>query len=98
MIQPPASNFQHLAPRPGFGHDWRADNPIVVIFRDDAQWLICRGCRVAVGPRTLAPLPLLILFGSNFVREHRFCKPQADHLGMHEVFLELQPPPREPGE
>lgn len=88
-----------LAARAGFGHDWRADNPIAIIYRDDAQWLICRGCRLAVGPRALAPMPLLILFGREFVRDHRFCKPQGGVFDtITQMFTELQPPPREPGE
>jgi hypothetical protein len=46
-----------------------------VIFRHDAQWVICEWCGAAAGPHELAPTLVFLIIGKEFLRKHRFCEP-----------------------
>ena len=52
-------------------------NPIMVIYTPTAQFIVCKGCMVYIAPKELLPMPLFILVGKDFIREHRFCVPRA---------------------
>jgi hypothetical protein len=72
-------------------------DPIYVICDSRCQLIICLGCLAYVRPAHLIPIPLLLLHGREFLREHRFHKP-LPFLPEGIVRSLMEERSREPGE